>query len=309
MQLLAKAPAERPQDATQVLRAIEDVTIATDPPAVTRPTSHRARVSKRIVFGGVSLLVVAAVALLVTLLRTDPGVAPAAPSIAVLPFDNTSGDADDEPFTDGLTAELITALSRVPTLKVAARTSTFALKGKNLDLRTIADTLRVNTLLEGTVRRDRERFKVATQLVDARENRVLWSATYDVDRRDIFAVQEQIARAVATALSVRLTGSDVPTVLAERPTEDFDAYQLYLKGQYFLATRRRAELYRAVQYYVQATQRDPGFARAWAGLSSAYSALGIFGFERPNDVFPKARAAPSPSTRTWAKRMPRSHTS
>lgn len=291
MQLLAKAPAERPQDATQVLRVLDDATIAADPRAVTRPTSYRAHVSRRVVFGAVSLVVVAAAALLVTLWRTDSSVAPAAPSIAVLPFDNTSGDADDEPFTDGLTAELITALSRVPTLKVAARTSTFALKGKNLDLRTIADTLRVNTLLEGSVRRDRERLKVATQLVDPRDNRVLWSATYDRDRRDVFAVQEQIARAIATALSVRLTGSDVPTRLAERPTEDFEAYQLYLKGQYFVTTRRRAELHRAVQYFVEATLRDPGFARAYAGLSSAYASLGIFGFERPRDVSPKARAA------------------
>ena len=290
MQLLSKAPAERPRDATEVVRALEDATIATDPRVVTRPTPQRAWVSKRIVFGAASLIVVAAVALLVTVLSRDRDVPPA-PSIAVLPFVSTSGNADDEPFTDGLTAELITALSRVPTLKVAARTSTFALKGSNLDLRTIADTLRVNTLLEGSVRRDRERLKVATQLVDARDNRVLWSATYDRDRRDVFAVQEQIARAIATALSLRLTGSDAPTVLAERPTEDFEAYQLYLKGQYFLMTRRRVDIHRAVQYFVEATQRDPGFARAYAGLSSAYSSLGIFGFERPHDVFPKARAA------------------
>ena len=290
MQLLSKAPAERPRDATEVVRALEDATIATDPRVGTRPTPQRAWVSKRIVFGAASLLVVAAVALLVTVLSRDRDVPPA-PSIAVLPFVSTSGNADDEPFTDGLTAELITALSRVPTLKVAARTSTFALKGSNLDLQTIADTLRVNTLLEGSVRRDRERLKVATQLVDARDNRVLWSATYDRDRRDVFAVQEQIARAIATALSLRLTGSDAPTVLAERPTEDFEAYQLYLKGQYFLMTRRRVDIHRAVQYFVEATQRDPGFARAYAGLSSAYSSLGIFGFERPHDVFPKARAA------------------
>ena len=291
MRLLAKAPAERPQDARQVLHALEDATIVTDPGTRSRPTSPRTRASGRTLVAAGAFLAVAVVALLLTFLRTDPPVAPAAPSIAVLPFDNTSGDVDDEPFTDGLTSELITALSRIPTLKVAARTSTFALKGKNLDLRTIAETLRVNTLLEGSVRRDRERLKVATQLVDARDNRVLWSATYDRDRRDVFAVQEQIARDIATALSVRLTGSDVPARLAARPTEDFEAYQLYLKGRYFYNTRRRAELQRAVQYFLEATQRDSGFAHAYAELSSAYAALGIFGFERPHDVFPKARAA------------------
>jgi Tfp pilus assembly protein PilF len=92
-------------------------------------------------------------------------------------------------------------------------------------------------------------------------------------------------------LSVRLTGSDVPTRLASQPTEDFEAYQLYLKGRYFFNTRRRAELHRAGQYFVEATQRDPGFARAYAGLADAYSALGILGLERPQDVFPKSRAA------------------
>jgi serine/threonine-protein kinase len=290
MQLLAKAPAERPADAMQVLRALEDVTITTGPRAATRPASNRARVSKWIAFGVASLLVVAAVALLVALFRRDPGVAPA-PSIAVLPFVSTSGNADDEPFTDGLTDDVIAALGRVPALTVRPRTSSFALKGKKLAVRTIAGMLRVNYVVEATVRFDQERLKVATQLVDARENRVMWSATYNRDRRDVFAVQEQIARAVATALSVRLTGSDVPTVLAERPTDDFEAFQLYQKAQHLLGTRRRAEIHRAVQYYVEATQRDPSFTRAYAGLSSAYATLGIFGFERPRDVFPKARAA------------------
>jgi serine/threonine-protein kinase len=289
MQLLAKAPADRPKDATQVLRVLEDAAIATDHGGVTRPTPHRARFSK-LVLGAAALVVIAVVALIVKLVRSEAGVAPA-PSIAVLPFVSTSGNADDEPFTDGLTDELIAALSRVPTLRVVARTSTFALKGKNLAIQTIADTLHVNYLVEGTVRRAQERLKVAAQLVDVRDSRVAWSATYDRDRRDVFAVQEQIARDIATALSVRLTGNDVPTRLAPRPTEDFEAYQLYSKGRYFFNMRRKDELHRAVRYFVEATQRDPRFARAYAGLADAYSALGIFGFERPHDVFPKARAA------------------
>ena len=201
MVLLAKTPAERPQDATEVLRVLEDSATTTDPRPVSPPAPHRTRVSKKVVIGASTLLVVAAITLLVTLLRTDPGVAPVMPSIAVLPFENMSGDVDDEPFTDGLTTELITALSRVPALTVRPRTSSFALKGTKLAVRTIADTLHVNYVLEGTVRRAQERLKVATQLVDARADRVMWSATYDRDRRDIFAVQEQIARAVATALS------------------------------------------------------------------------------------------------------------
>jgi eukaryotic-like serine/threonine-protein kinase len=289
MALLSKAPADRPQDATQVLRALEDVNATTGSSAVDRRMSSRARRWMGIGLGVSVLLVIATVTLVFIRTRSDP-TTPESPSIAVLPFVSTSGNPDDEPFTDGLTDELIAALSRVPTLRVVARTSTFALKGKNLPLRTIADTLHVNVLLEGTVRRDGERLKVVTQLVDARDTRVIWSDTYDRDRRDVFVVQEQIARAIATALSVRLAASDKP-VRAARPTEDFEAYQLYQKGRYFYSTRRRAELHRAVQYFVEATQRDPGFARAYAGLADAYTALGVLGFEQPHDVFPKSRAA------------------
>jgi serine/threonine-protein kinase len=287
--LLAKTPAERPQDATTVLRALEELGSAPDPAAAPR-TSARTRTPRAIVLGTAALLVVAVMVFLLTRMRSDSGTPPS-PSVAVLPFVSTSGDTDDEPFTDGLTDELIAALSRVPTMKVVARTSTFALKGKNLAIRTIADTLHVNYVVEGTVRRAQERLKVAAQLVDARDNRVMWSETYDRDRRDVFAVQEQIARNIATAMSVRLTGNDVPTRLAPRPTEDFEAYQLYSKGRYFYNLRRKDELHRAVQYFVEATQHDTGFARAYAGIADAYSALGILGFERPQDVFPKARAA------------------
>ena len=290
MALLSKSPAERPQDATQVLRALEDSAGAASSRAAASPKSRRAGVTMWIALGVSALLVAAAATFFFMRGRGDPGI-PTSPSIAVLPFVSTSGNADDEPFTDGLTDELIAALSRLPTLRVVARTSTFALKGKNLPIRTIADTLHVNVLLEGTVRRDGERLKVATQLIDARDTRVLWSETYDRDRRDVFVVQEQIARAIATALSVRLAGNDVPTRLAPRPTENFEAYQLYQKGRYFHTMRRGAELHRAVQYFSEATQRDSGFARAYAGLADAYSSLGILGFERPQDVFPKARAA------------------
>jgi serine/threonine-protein kinase len=263
MQLLSKAPAERPQEAAQVLRALADVRVAAGPRVIARPTP-RARISKRIVFGASAFLVVAAVAWLL-LLRRYSGVPPAAPSIAVLPFVSTSGNADDDPFTDGLTDELISALSRVPTLRVVARTSTFALKGRNLDVRAIADTLHVNMLVEGTVRRDQERFKVSAQLVDARDMRVLWSEAYDRDLRDIFAVQEQIARDVATALSIRLTGTDSATRLTERPTEVFEAYQLYRKGRYSPNLRLRPPRLRVRRLWPscrwETPHREPGCLR------------------------------------------------
>jgi serine/threonine-protein kinase len=287
MHLLAKAPAERPQEATQVLRVLEDVRVAAGQRVIAHPT-YRERVSKRVVIGAAAVLGVAAVVWLL-LLPSRVAVPPAARSIAVLPFE--TGNADDEPFTDGLTDELIATLSRVPTLRVVARTSSFALKGKKLGIRAIADTLHVNMLIKGSVRRDQERLKVSAQLVDARDTRVVWSQTYDRDRRDIFAVQQQIARDVATTLSIRLSGTDSTTRLTERPTEDFEAYQLYRKGRYYQNLRRESDLHLAVQYFAEAGQRDPGFARAYAGLADAFSELGIFGYARPHDVFPRARAA------------------
>jgi serine/threonine-protein kinase len=288
MQLLSKAPAERPQEAAQVLAALEEVRIAADQRVVARPT-RRALVSKRNLFGASAFLVVSAVAGL--LLLRSHAVPAVTPSIAVLPFVNNGGNADDEQFTDGLTDEVIAALSRVPTLRVIARTSSFALKKKNLSARAIADTLHVNMLIDGSMRRDQDQFRVSAQLVDARDTRVLWSNTYDRDRHDVFAVQEQIARDVASALSLRLSGTDSTTRLTERTTADFEAYQLYRKGRYFQNLRREGDLQRAVQYFTDATRRDPGFARAYAGLADAFSELGIFGYARPRDVFPKARAA------------------
>jgi serine/threonine-protein kinase len=290
MKLLAKNPDARPRDAAEVVRILESDAVRVDSSASRRTTREHGRTWLRPALGACALVILAVAILLSrSARRTTPETA--GPSIAVLPFANTSGRADDEPFADGLTDELIAAVSRVPTVRVTARTSSFALKGKNLGIRTIADTLHVANVLEGSVRRDGERLKVSTQLVDAATGRILWSATFDRNVRDVFAVQEQIGREVAAALSVRLSGNDAPTQLVRRPTEDFDAYELYLKGRYHVASRRREDLYRAIQYFTEATQRDPSFARAYAGLADAYAGLGLFGYERPRDVFPKARVA------------------
>ena len=141
--------------------------------------------------------------------HTETEASPMDASVAVLPFANTSRDAEDEHFSDGLTDELIGALGKVRQLKVAGRTSTFALKGKGLGLRAIADALGVRTILEGSVRRAGGRLKVVAQLVDSRDERVLWAETYDRELKDVFAVQEEIARAIVDALRVQL-GDDEP---------------------------------------------------------------------------------------------------
>ena len=207
------------------------------------------------------------------------------PSIAVLPFANTSGDPADEPFSDGLTEELISAISRVPGLTVTGRTSSFALKGRGLDVRRIGETLGVATLLEGSVRRSGGRVKVAAQLVSVQDNVVLWSDTYDRVTEDIFAVQEEIARATANALRKTL-GVGAPL---SRSVRNLVAYELCLKGRYILNTRTSEErLGQAIRYFDQAIARDPSCAAAYAGMSDAHAYLAVFGYRRAHDAFPTA---------------------
>ena len=213
----------------------------------------------------------------------------AAQSIAVLHFVNTSGDPADEPFTDGLTEELIGAISRIPGVAVTGRTSTFALKGRGLDVRAIADLLGVTTLLEGSVRRAGGRLKVSTQLVRATDGRVLWTESYDRAAGDIFAVQEEIARATAEALRARL---GVAGGRLARAGTDLATYELYLKGRHILNTRSGGErVLQAVRYFEQAAERAPTYAPAHAGLSDAYAYLAVFGYQPAHAVFPKAISA------------------
>jgi TolB-like protein/Flp pilus assembly protein TadD len=208
----------------------------------------------------------------------------------VLPFANTSGDPTDEPFADGLTDELIGALSRVPTLKVTPRTSAFALEGKGLDVRTVADTLAVANVLEGSVRRSGNRLRITVTLVSADEHRVLWSETYDRELKDVFAVQQEIARSVTSALRVTLAAG-VPAGPVAPATTDLVAYEAYLKGQYFRYQLSRDALQRAVGFFEQAVARDPKYALAHAALADAHALLVLFGDQPPREGFRRARAA------------------
>lgn len=222
-------------------------------------------------------------------------------SVAVLPFVNTSGDPNDEPFSDGLTDELIGLLGRVAGLTVTGRTSAFALKGRGLAVRPIADALGVATVLEGSVRRTGDRLKVTAQLVRASDDRVLWAEMYGGDLEDVFAVQEKIARAIVAALRVELrsagptggadaTGRDVRRT--ERSPASAEVYELYLRGRYLLNNRTRGEgLRQALRYFERAASMDPGYARAHAGISDVRALLAIFGHGRASDEFAAAKAA------------------
>jgi TolB-like protein/DNA-binding SARP family transcriptional activator len=209
-------------------------------------------------------------------------------SVAVLPFTNTSGDPADEPFTDGLTDELIGALSRVPGIRVTGRTSVFALKGQRLGVRAIADTLGVAAVLEGSVRRVGTRVKVVADLVSASDNGVLWSETYDRELADLFAIQEEIAGAIVAALAPRLSAEVTP--VRHRP-KDLATYELYLKGRYFWNRRTADDLQRSIAYFEQAISRDSTYADAYAGLADARAVLAISTGVAPREELPRARVA------------------
>jgi serine/threonine protein kinase/tetratricopeptide (TPR) repeat protein len=212
-------------------------------------------------------------------------------SVAVLPFDNQGNASNDDHFSAGLADELITALGAIPDLKVAARTSTFALYSARLDASAIAARLGVATVLEGSVRRDSTRLRISARLVQARDNSVLWSRVYDVSTRDVFTVQEQIARSIATALNVRLSSHAADSFLVGRPTASLEAHDLYLRGRYLRTRPTRDRLEQAVGYFRGAIERDPGFADAYSGLAETYVNLANFGYITSTEGFEAADIA------------------
>lgn len=193
-------------------------------------------------------------------------------SVAVLPFSDMSGDAANEYFGEGLAEELLNALSGVPGLKVAARTSAFAFRNSSLDVRRIGDTLGVATLVEGSVRRSADRVRIAARLVDARTGYRLWDETYDRPLTELFTVQEAIAREIAGALAGRFRSAPERDLYLGGTT-DVTAYEMYLAGRQQWATRRVTLLQAAVRQFEGAIARDSTFALAWSGLANAIEAL------------------------------------
>ncbi len=193
-------------------------------------------------------------------------------SIAVLPFVNMTSDAQNEPLADGLSEELLNTLSGIRGLKVAGRTSSFYYKGRNERPAVIAQALKVNHLLEGSVRRDGSRVRITVQLIDANAGYHLWSHTYDRDLTDVFATEEEIARAVAAALQIKLASAD-ELRLARTRTRDAQAYEFYLAGRARLLQRKPDDLRLAKELFERAIARDPQFAAAYSGLATTYAGL------------------------------------
>ncbi len=208
------------------------------------------------------------------------------PSIAVLPFANMSRDADDEYFSDGLAEEIINSLTQVSGLKVIARTSAFAFKGKNEDIRKIAETLGVSTVLEGSVRRVGSRLRVTAQLILAADGTHLWSQRYDRDMTDIFAVQDDISSAIVQNLKLRF--SPCITGRSERPV-NFEAYNLCLHAKYLMQKFTPEGLGQGREFYRQALALDPDCALAYEGFGAYYLSVAMLGFGPPQEALREAR--------------------
>jgi len=215
------------------------------------------------------------------------GAARPAPSIAVLPFSDESASHDQQYFSDGMSEQLIDALSRVPGLRVMGRGSSFAFRGQDVDAREIGRRLGVGAVLEGSVQRAGNRLRVRARLTDTGTGLVQWQDTYDRDVKDVFTLQDEISGVIVLNLRARL-GTPAE---ATAPTADIQAYQLYLQGRYFWNKRSPESLQRAVEFFRRAIALDPRYARAYAGLADAYNVIGGLYYEPPLQVLPKAKDA------------------
>ena len=274
---LAKSPADRFATTAEFLAALSA------PEASGSHPRNRARWAVGVVAVTVGL------ALAYRLLPRRPAASEGARSIAVLAFDNIGGDPANDPFSDGMTDELTTALAKVDGLGVAGRTSAFSFKGKGLDVREIGRRLQVRYVLQGSVQRADGQLRVTTQLVDATTGLVAWADGYQRPARDVFAVQDDIVRSILTELRLHLSGS-ASASLAKRSTVNPEAHELYLQGRYFFEKRDSSSLRKAQEYFERAIQIDSSYAAAYSGLSDAYSHSSVFGYAFPHPAFLKAKA-------------------
>jgi TolB-like protein/tRNA A-37 threonylcarbamoyl transferase component Bud32 len=295
MRLLDKHPADRPQSASEALGLLA---AATTPSGGMAPTAQYATTnpaprqkSRRGMWTAIAVGIGAAVAVGgYAASHRNGAAAPAAsenPSIAVMPFENMSGDPKNDYLGDGLSEELIGGLSRVKGLQVAARTSSFAFKGKSEDVRSIGSKLGVSSVLGGSVRRAGNKLRVSVQLTNVSTGYNLWSETYDREMSDVFAVEDDISKAIVGALALRLTKTQGSGQIVEKSTDDPVAYDLYLKGRYAFA-QRGVHLHEAEKYFQGAIALDSTFALAWAGLADVYGVMTTWGMISPNDAEAKS---------------------
>jgi TolB-like protein/Tfp pilus assembly protein PilF len=208
-------------------------------------------------------------------------------SIAVLPFVNMSPEKDQDYFCDGITEEIINALAHIENFKIIARTSAFAFKDKQVDIREIGRILDVETLLEGSIRKAGDRLRITAQLIKVADGSHIWSERYDREIKDVFAIQDEIALAITDNLKVKLLGEE-KSMIAKRHSKNLEAYNLYLKGTYWYLMSTSQGFTKALEYFNQALKKDPDYALAYCGLAAVLIYTTLFGNVSPGKAYTKA---------------------
>ncbi|HEX8334713.1 MAG TPA: adenylate/guanylate cyclase domain-containing protein, partial [Segetibacter sp.] len=206
-------------------------------------------------------------------------------TIAVLPFVNMSTDPENEYFSDGITEELLNVLTKVKGLQVTSRTSAFAFKGKNTDIREIGVQLNVGRVLEGSVRKSGNRVRISAQLINAADGYHIWSETYDRNLTDIFEVQDEISSIIANKLRENLNAEQHEEKLVKVPTQNIEAYTLFLKGLHFYNKVTPGDTKKAIEYFEKAITLEAGYAHAYAMAAAGYAFLGATGQMQPKEAF------------------------
>ncbi len=281
------APLARSETRTGDPIPVEYVSVApvTDPPSPGRVRRGRPWMITGLALALASIVVVWA-------LQSRPSPPALFRSLAVLPLENLSGDSSQEYFADGMTDELIATLGQISALRVISRTSVMQYKRARKPLPEIARELNVDALVEGTVLRAGSQVRITAQLIRARDDKHLWSDSYDGDLRNTLTLQNTVARAIAEQIRITLNPQEQAT-LKQRKVVDPEAYEAYLKGRYFWNKRTGDDLQKAVEYFNRAIERDPTYAQAFTGLADTYALLGDweYGVLAPTDALPRAKAA------------------
>jgi serine/threonine protein kinase/tetratricopeptide (TPR) repeat protein len=288
--LMTKNPSERYQGVKDILVDLRILIKQLDAKGISREADiKKSRVVKRIL-SYCSLIAIIIVLFLIIRYQLLPKKIDAIDSIAVLPMENLSGDPEQEYFVDGMTEALITNLSKIGALKVISRTSSMQYKNTGKPLPEIARELNVDAVVEGSVLRVGDRVRITTQLIEAVTDQHLWAESYERDLRDILALQSNVAMAIAQKIESKLTpleqGEPVST-----PTVDPEAYELYLRGCFFMNKYTKEGFTKALSYFQQAIEKESNFALAYAGLAETYIGLEDIGIQRPKEAYPKAREA------------------
>jgi TolB-like protein/Tfp pilus assembly protein PilF len=257
--------------------------------------STKRRTGRKIVGITIALAAIAGALLVFQLVRSRPIAAgdttlPSPKSIAVLPFENLSSDKENAYFAEGIQDEILTRLARINDLKVISRTSTEKYKSAPSNLREIAQQLGVANILEGSVQKSGDQVRITVQLINALTDTHLWAESFDRKLIDTFSVESDVAQRIASSLEAKLTGFE-KRAIAARPTENTEAYQLYLKGRFFWNKRTGADLKVAANYFEQAVAADPTYAGAYAGLAQTYLLIPVFGAGSPRDFFSRGMVA------------------